>query len=320
MLVRLGYVAMSMSLQNASPSQTMTHSQFIKIPDREAAIRKLERIAKSNLKNCLRLLRHNVANDIEFFRLTSKIIPLANHEDVKDWNYIRPLAEELSEVKEFLLAHPKMRVDFHPDHFVVLNGEDTDVLKSSLKTLGMHRKLLMGMGIPPEHRCVLHVGGVYNDKEKALEQFIHNWGLIPESIQRLIMLENDDTSFHVEDVLYLCEKLGIPLVFDIHHHLANHENKDWTLYWERILNTWKHSALPPKIHISSPRSEKEFKAHAEFIEPSLLLDFFHSIKGSVEQVDCMIEAKRKDEALFKLVHDLEKEASIEWVNKAAFTL
>ena len=58
-IVRLGYVAMSMELKNASPSQTMTFKQFQKIVDREAAIRKLERISLSNLQNTLRILRHN---------------------------------------------------------------------------------------------------------------------------------------------------------------------------------------------------------------------------------------------------------------------
>lgn len=318
MLVRLGYVAMSMTLQNASPSQTMTHRQFSNIPDRDAAIRKLERIAKSNLSNCLRLLKHNLANDIEFFRLTSRIIPLANHEDLKGWNFIKPLKEELTEIRDFLFHHPKMRVDFHPDHFVVLNSEKTDVLKTSLKTLLMHEFLLKGMGIPTENRCVLHVGGVYNDKEKALEQFIHNWGMVPEHMQRMIMLENDDTSYHVEDVLYLCEKLGISMVFDLHHHLANHSQLKWEIYWERVLQTWKHATLPPKLHISSPRSEKEFKAHADFVDPKLLLEFLQSIKESTDQIDFMIEAKQKDEALFKLVHDLKKHPIIKWVTQASF--
>lgn len=66
-VVRLGFVAMSMSLKNASPSQTMTFAQFSKIKDREAAIRKLERIAASNLENCLRILRHCAVHDIAFF-------------------------------------------------------------------------------------------------------------------------------------------------------------------------------------------------------------------------------------------------------------
>jgi UV DNA damage endonuclease len=317
-LVRLGYVAMSAQLQNASPSQTMTFKQFSQLNDKEAAIGKLERIANSNLHNCLRLLKHNVAHDIKFFRFSSKLIPLANHPELKGWDFIKPLSETLKEIGNYIKEHP-MRVGFHPDHFVVLNTSDKDVLKNTFRTLDMHRTLLKGMGISPKHRCVLHVGGAYDDKEKALEQFIHNWGLTPRKLQELVILENDDTIFSASDALYLCEKLGIPLVFDYHHHLANHQ-KDWKEDWERIKGTWGNSPLPIKMHISSPRSEKEFKAHAEYVDPKMFINFLHEIKGSVKEIDCMIEAKKKDEALFKLVQDLKKEPYIEWIDEGSFSI
>lgn len=209
-IIRFGYVAMSMNLQHASPSQTMTHKQFSGLKDEEAAIRKLERIAVSNIENCLRLLKHNALHDIHFFRFSSKLIPLANHPDLAGWDFLTPLLPALDGIRSYLQEHP-MRVDFHPDHFVLLNSTDPQVMKNSLKTLRLHEGLLNGMGIYPLHRCVLHVGGAHGDKEKAMEQFIHNWGLTPESIQRMIMLENDDTVFSAFDALYLCEKLGSPL-------------------------------------------------------------------------------------------------------------
>lgn len=318
-LIRLGYAAMSMNVKNSSPSQTMTHTQFIKIKDREAGIRKLERIAASNLTNCLRLLRHNAANDIHFFRFSSKLIPLANHPDLPDWNFIKPLREDLSAISDYLDEHPSMRVDFHPEHFVVLNTQNTEAFQMALKTLIMHKKLLEGMGVDPEHRCVLHVGGGYKDKEKALEQFIHNWGLIPPSLQKMIMLENDDTIFTVKDTLYLCEKIGIPFVFDYHHHRANHEEgESWEEDWLRVINTWVNSRLPLKMHISSPRSEKDFKAHADFIDKEELLEFLRGAKGSVSQIDIMIEAKRKDDALFALIEALRSEPDIKVVDGSSF--
>ncbi|MEG9298579.1 UV DNA damage repair endonuclease UvsE [Mangrovibacillus sp. Mu-81] len=317
-LIRLGYVAMSMNLQNASPSQTMTFKQFSAIKDREAAIARLERIARSNLENCLRLLKHNVLHDIHFFRFSSKLIPLANHPELKGWDFISPLKAELQHIKEYLLAHP-MRVDFHPDHFVLLNTSDVDILKNTFNTLKMHRDLLKGMGIDPVHRCVLHIGGAYDDKEKALEQFIHNWGLTPAPLQEMIIIENDDTVFSASDALYLCEKLGIPQVFDYHHHLAYHE-KDWQSDWERIVSTWSQSPLPVKMHISSPRSDRDYKAHADYIEPSMFMDFLKGIRGSVDQIDCMIEAKKKDDALFKLVEDLKSVQEIEWVDPSSFII
>ncbi|MFC0026636.1 UV DNA damage repair endonuclease UvsE [Neobacillus cucumis] len=317
MIVKLGYVAMSVELQQASPSQTMTYAQFSKIKDREAAIRKLERIAQSNIENCLRLLKHNVGNDIQFFRFSSRLIPLANHEELQDWNYIKPLREGLGKLAEFLKDHP-MRVDFHPDHFVVLNSLDKDILKNSLKTLAMHEALLKGMEVNPEHRCVLHVGGGYDDKEKALEQFIHNWGFIKPDIQKMIMLENDDTTFTVKEALYLCEKLGIPMVFDYHHHLANHEEEDWVAEWERVVATWSHSSLPVKMHISSPRSEKEFRAHADNVDPEMFIRFLNEVKGTVPEIHCMIEAKQKDAALFQLVADLKGRSGLKWLDRTNF--
>lgn len=319
-VVRLGYVAMSVNLQNCSPSQTMTYAQFQTLDNREAAIRKLERIAQSNLDNCLRLLKHNLAHDIKFFRLSSRLIPLANHEDLREWNYMRSLKEKLDEIKQFLKRNEQMRVDFHPDHFVLLNSPKLEVLNNSIRTLGMHEKLLKGMGIHPLHRCVLHVGGAYDDKEKALEQYIQNWGLIPTRLQDLVILENDDTTFTMNDTLYLCEKLAIPLVFDYHHHLAKYDDVSWEENWTRVIGTWSYSNLPPKMHISSPKSEKAFRNHADYIDAKMFMDFLNGVKGSVTQIDCMIEAKQKDQALFQLMEDLSQFSEIEKIDEASFKI
>ncbi|WP_223703082.1 UV DNA damage repair endonuclease UvsE [Sutcliffiella deserti] len=318
-LVKLGYVAMSMQLTNASPSKTMTYAQFSKIKDKEAAIEKLERISVTNLENCLRLLRHNVANDIRFFRFSSKLIPLANHEELKDWKFMRPLKGILQEIDEFIKENP-MRVDFHPDHFVLLNSKKTEILNQTIKTLSMHRSLLRGMGVDPTHRCVLHIGGGYDDRELALEQFIHNFALVPQTLQEMIILENDDTTFHLRDSLYVCEKLNVPLVFDYHHHLAHFETEEWEDDWDRVINTWKFSPLPVKMHISSPRDEKNFRAHADYIDPKMFFNFLSTIKGSVEEIHCMIEAKKKDEALFRLMDDLKHYEEIEQIDGASFKI
>ncbi|TYS63437.1 UV DNA damage repair endonuclease UvsE [Sutcliffiella horikoshii] len=320
-IVKLGYVAMSVQLTNASPSKTMTYAQFSKIKDREAAIEKLERISIENLENCLRLLKHNVANDIRFFRFSSKLIPLANHEEVKDWKFMRPLKEILSEIGDYIDENP-MRVDFHPDHFVLLNSKNKDIINQTIKTLSMHRSLLKGMRVPTQHRCVLHIGGGYDDRELALEQFIHNFALVPQPIQEMLILENDDTTFHLRDALYVCEKLNVPLVFDYHHHLAHFEEKaeGWENEWGRVVQTWEHSPLPVKMHISSPRDEKNFRAHADYVDPKMFMDFLQPIKGSVPEIHCMIEAKKKDEALFQLMEEMKNYAEIEIIDGASFRI
>ncbi|GAA0367485.1 UV DNA damage repair endonuclease UvsE [Bacillus horti] len=317
--VRLGYVAMSVNLQNSSPSQTMTFKQFSQLEDREAAVRKLERIAQSNVKNCLRLLRHNVAHDILFFRLSSRLVPLATHQELDGWDYMKSLTKELNELGEFINKH-QLRVDFHPDHFVLLNSPRPEVFKDSLVNLRMHFALLKGMKQNTVHRCVMHVGGNYKNTDEALERFVSNWANVPKAIQQMIMLENDDKSFDLIHTLYLCEKLGIPLVFDYHHHLAHNQDTHWENEWGRVLKTWEHSPLPVKMHISSPRNEKQFRAHADFVDGRMFMDFLRKVKGSVPHIDCMIEAKQKDSALFRLMEDLKEHEDIEIIDGASFKL
>jgi UV DNA damage endonuclease len=316
-IVRLGYVAMSMELKNASPSKTMTFTQFQKIGDRVAAIRKLERIALENLENTHRILKHNIFNDIHFYRFTSRLIPLANHEELSDWDFLQPLKGKLDEIGQFVRNH-NMRVDFHPDHFVVLNSPKREVLINSVKNLKMHYLLLKAMNIDVTHRCVLHIGGNYKETEKSLERFVVNWNHVPLPIQQMIMLENDDTSFTLEDTLYLCEKLGIPLVFDYHHHLANHRNEKWEDNWDRVVATWKASPLPIKMHISSPKSEDKFRHHSDYVDVDMFFRFLNEIKGSIPQIDCMIEAKQKDEALFTLIKKIKEREGVEMIDGSSF--
>lgn len=308
--IRLGYVAMSVLLSNASPSQTMTVKQFEQITDNEAGLRRLERISTSNLQNCLRLLKHNKAHDIRFFRFSSRLIPLANHPLTEGWKFERILSPILKEVGEFV-RNEQMRVDFHPDHFVVLNSHSKDILQQSLRTLVMHYKLLKEMGISPIHRCVLHVGGKKQGREEGLEQFITNFSMIPVSIQKMIMLENDDVNYPIEDVLYLGEKLHIPVVFDLHHYDVLHESTELQSLWKRVVNTWKDSPLPVKIHISSPKEGKEDRRHHDYIDANRFYEFLSCIFGSIENMDVMIEAKQKDAALLKLLNDLQEMKGIE---------
>ncbi|MEN2466897.1 UV DNA damage repair endonuclease UvsE [Ornithinibacillus sp. JPR2-1] len=316
-LVRLGYVAMSMELKNASPSQTMTFTQFQKIADREAAIRKLERIARSNLTNyiaitktycCIRnpLLPINFKTDST--SISSGAFGLGFYHANKRF------------IKGTYIQEHQLRVDFHPDHFVLLNTPNKDVFHQSILTLKMHYLILKEMKIDPTHRCVIHVGGKYMDKEKSLEQFIETWMDVPTGIQKLIMLENDDTSFTLEDTLYLCQKLNIPLVFDYHHHLALHQDSNWQRQWDSIVQSWEHSPLPIKMHISSPKSEKSFRHHADYIDSKLFFDFLHEIRGSIPQIDCMIEAKQKDKALFKLMEEIKNRDDVEVVDGSSFNL
>lgn len=324
MIVRFGYVAMSVHVSNASPSKTMTHANFSKLADREAALRKLERIASENLHNNLRLLRHNRAYDIQVFRFSSRLIPLLGHEALADWDPMPRLADEFAELGAYVREHG-MRTSFHPDHFTVLSTPRQEVLASSAADLERHVRMLEAMGLDERAKCNIHVGGTYGNKEAAMERFRANVRALDDRIRRRLTFENDDKTYTAAETLLLCEELGVPMVLDIHHHEVNNEGTSAAELWPRILRTWDREAaeagrdkpLPPKIHASSPKSDKDRRAHADYVDKGFLLGFLRDVCDKTPAVDVMIEAKRKDDALFRLMEDLKEEPDVRVIDQAS---
>lgn len=303
MQVRFGYVAMSTVIEGVSPSKTMTATAFAKLADRDAAIRKLERIAEENLANTLRLLKHNLAHDIRFYRFSSRLIPLLGHEMLADWDPIIRLSEPFAAIGAFVRKHG-MRVGFHPDHYTVLSTPRTDVLDKSVADLDRHVQMLEQMGLDERAKLNVHIGGAYGDKARTMERFLRQFEALPPRIRNRMMLENDDKTFNAAETLAACEKLGVPMVLDIHHHAVNREGESLTDLWPRIAATWEGKGVPPKIHASSPKSERDPRSHADYLHVPDLVDFFRIAARITPELDVMIEAKMKDGALFKLMEEL----------------
>ncbi|MEK3732107.1 MULTISPECIES: UV DNA damage repair endonuclease UvsE [Paenibacillus] len=328
MIVRFGYVAMSTVIENASPSRTMTMKSFSKLEDREAGLRKLERIANENLHNTLRLLKHNEAHDIKVYRFSSKLIPLATHQDMQDWDPFPALSAGFLEIGSYV-KRQKMRVSFHPDHFTVLSTPRPEVLRNSIGDLKQHVRMLKAMGLDADMKNNIHIGGAYGDKPSAAARFVEHFHELDQEIKERLTLENDDKTFTAKETLAVCEATGLPMVLDLHHQWVNHDGESPADLWPHIVQTWTtplaqagsqpDHPLPPKIHVSSPKSPSDPRSHADEVEVAPLLGFLRSIAGTTSRLDVMIEAKRKDGALFKLMEDLAgyREEGVEIVNGAS---
>ena len=73
----------------------------------------LTRVTKSNLHDLIKILNYNAKQEIHFYRMTSKLIPLATHQEVL-WDYSKVIQEECQEVADLIKKYD-MRVDAHPD-------------------------------------------------------------------------------------------------------------------------------------------------------------------------------------------------------------
>lgn len=316
MKIRFGYVAMSLLVENCSPSRTITVKNLEKIEDYDARIARLKRITAENLQNCLRLLYHNKAHKIQVFRLTSKLVPLATHPLTENWDYIADFRAELEKTGAFVRENG-MRVSSHPDHFTLINSPRPEVLEASLKDLEYHDKMFEAMNLE-NAEMVIHVGGLYGSKQTSLERFRDNFTKLPDSIKRRLLVENDDKSFNADDVLDLCKSLGIPMVLDVHHHYCLNSGNKLEDLLQNVFDTW-HGKMP-KLHFSSPKSPGNCRAHADDIDPDSFYDFLLKAKELDHDFDVMIEAKNKDQALFNLMKNLQGLEGVKIINEAEISL
>ena len=317
MRVRFGYVAISLNIEQGSPNKTVTVKNLEKITDPEGRINRLRRLSRENLSNTLRILRYNSAHDIHVYRFTSKTVPLATHPIATGWNYIGELEAEWQEIGDYVKSR-NMRVSAHPDHFTLLNSPKEEVLTTSLQDLDYHVKMLEAMGLPPGPQLVLHVGGLYKDKETSVARFIEQFSKLPDRIRLRLMLENDDKVYTAADVLSICQKVSAPMVLDIHHHSCVNNGENLADLWPDIVNTW--NGRLPKIHLSSPKNLKDIRSHADNVELKDFYPFLITAKEFNHDFDVMIEAKNKDQAMFKLLDELEQTPGLKRLEQATIEL
>ena len=308
---------MNLNLEDCSPSGTVTYKAYEKIQDKQSALYKLRKVAGKNLHNTLRILIYNKALQIPVYRLTSKLIPLATHPALENWDYIADFSEELREIGNFI-KQSSFRVSAHPDHFTVINSPRESVFKEALKDLDYHVKLFEAMGLDTGYKLVLHTGGIYGSKTDSMKRFRDNFERLPKRIRDRIILENDDRSYDTLDVLELCRQLKIPMVLDIHHHNCLCAQISIRDILPEIFDTWKGERFAPKVHFSSAKSEKDFRSHADFINYNDFTAFLSIASELDRDFDIMLEAKSKDTALIKLSDELAAEEGVERVGKGVF--
>jgi len=296
MNIHLGYVSISKTI-DITCSKTITYTEFNKNKD----YNKLNNIIIENLTNLEKIINYNIKNNIHFYRLTSKLIPLATIDEIK-FDYINQYKKYYQRIWKKIKKY-NIRIDVHPDQFCVLNSTKKEIVTNSIKILNYHYNILKALNIEKKI-IILHIGSSVLGKDNSIKRFINNFNKLPNYLKKCIAIENDDKIYNIEDCLELCEKLNIPMVLDYHHHICNNNNLNIDNYLQRIFNTWKNNI--PKIHFSSPKNntKKEFRSHHDFINIQDFILFLEKISPLNKDIDIMLECKAKDEALFKLVRQL----------------
>lgn len=314
MRVRLGYVALSKALDDVTTSSTITYTNYI---NKNYNASKLLEITKGNLEALNEIIKYNIKNNFHFYRLTSKLVPLATHNKVS-FDYIAPLKDEYKKISK-LINDNNIRVDTHPDQYAVLNSMDSKIVKNTVEILEYHYKIMDALGIK-DKLIILHVGSSACGKKASITRFINNFNKLSDYIKKCIAVENDDKIYNIKDVLKLCHKIKVPMVLDYHHFICNNEGENLKDYLNDIIETWNERLV--KMHFSSPKSKlkKEFRSHNDYINSDDFINFINLIKTQDKDIDIMLEAKAKDDAISRLVRQLKYKTNYKFIDETTFII
>jgi len=254
-------------------------------------------ITLANAKDLHNIMTWNVLNEHNFYRMTSGLAPWKTE---YEWNDLK----DIKEIKQWLHSAGTManthgvRVTSHPGPFNVLVSPNENVVQNTFQDLTMHGEVFDMMGLSRTHynKINIHCNGVYGDKQSAMDRFCTNFELLPESVKTRLTVENDDKAsmYSVKDLMYIHERIGIPIVFDYHHHKFCTGDLTEQEALELAMSTWPDDIVPV-VHYSESRSKEQLD---ETIRPQAHSDLIKQLPNTYgNDVDIMVEAKHKELAI-----------------------
>jgi UV DNA damage endonuclease len=278
--MRIGYAGRNLTLNLPMPPSlrpdTYTPERFVDVVD-------------ANLTAIETTLLWNIAHGIRYYRLNPWTIPFASHPVVTvPWQEV--FAPRLSELGN-LIRTEAIRVTVHPGQYLLLNSPDAAVVDRGVTELAYHAELFDLMGVDSTHRIQIHTGGVFEDKDAAIERFVRGWDALPAPVRARLAIENDERLFSLTDNLRIHAETGIPLVFDAFHHSLFNEGESLAEALDRVMPTWA-GVGPAMIDYSTQDDAKGPGAHAATID----LDHFATVypELAARDVDVMFEIKDKE--------------------------
>lgn len=265
----------------------------------------MEELGLANARDIVKMLRWNDKYGIKFLRLSSEMFPFASH---LEYGYkLAPFATKALAEAGRVAAELGHRLSTHPGQFTQLGSPRSEVIANAIRDLEYHDELLSLLTLPPQEDrdavMILHMGGTFGDKAATLDRFRANYKGLSPSIKMRLVLENDDVSWSVHDLLPICEELNIPLCLDFHHHNIIFEStqlREGTLdimsLFPRIKATWDKKGIRQKMHYSEPTPEAITGRQRRKHNPRPI-----TLPPCPNDMDLMIEAKDKEQAVFELM-------------------
>lgn len=324
MSIRLGYAAVNCTLRK---HDVITDRTCRLSTVKNKGIEYLIELTHKNIRDLFTIIKWNEKNNIKFYRMTSNLMPhidnslLLNALDKKNYKKlvydISQFKKQLKEIGDYVNKH-NHRITMHPDPYLTLGSGNNQTIINNYRVLFMHAKTLDLMNLSHNSTIIIHGGGVYDDKKKTIKLWVNNFNKLPMMIKQRIILENDEFSYSIQNVLDISKQIKpydkykninceykLPIVFDYFHHICYSKKleknngkpqKQLEYYLPLIKKSWGKRTI--KMHLSEQNIEKRTGAHSDYVKtiPNILFMFAKKYNG----LDLMIEAKAKELAVIYL--------------------
>ena len=294
----IGYACINMELSNSKP-RIFTGRSMIKRTFESKGIEYASELGLDNCKDLFKIIKWNKENGFKFFRITSNLFPWCSEYNLSNMPDYDEICGVLSDIGKYV-SDNNMRITSHPGPFNVLTSPHPHVVDNCITDLSIHGEVfdLMGLSRTPYNKINIHIGGVYGDKVSAMKRFCENFHRLPESVKSRLTVENDDkaTMYSVVDLYEGVYKvIGIPIVFDYHHHRFNTGGLSEEDALEVAISTW--GDVVPVVHYSESRNIEQ---EDDKIRPQAHSDYVYDYIDTYDnRVDIMVEAKAKELAVLK---------------------
>lgn len=272
--IRLGYVGNSKVIPSCSTDRTVSVLALNKLESNDEKIKKLRKVAKSNILNTLRVLQNNEKLGIKLYGISPRLFPLANYPEVEYFRYIDTLKTELNLLGRYIKQND-FRVNVHVEGTIMLNALSEKLYEDAIKNIEYQNVVLNSLGLDENAKIIVNLGGAYINKSESIERFRITFADLNESIKKRIVLNNSDNSIDVETTLKVCEEFSIP------YYLNGSLNSISKSLMDKCAKSWEKTDLPALLGLTSSGNLLE-------------------ISGENRNLDIILNTAEKDKDIMKL--------------------
>ena len=301
MSINLGYACINMALQKQKIS---CNKGMIKRTFNAKGVPYASELALKNVQALKKIIEWNGTHGIKVYRMTSCLFPWFSEYDIFTMPDIDAIADTMSDAGKIAMSGGQ-RLSFHPGPFNCLASPNEGVVQKTIAELDAHSIQMDLMGLPqsPQAKINIHIGGAYGEHDKALDRFCRNFDRLLPSTKSRLTVENDDrASLFSTKMLYhgVSSRIGIPIVFDSHHHELGPQDSTYKEAFYMARETWEKRGIKQQCHHSNSKKKYEdntvrANAHSDW--------YYTPFENFGEEVDVVLECKKKEQALLKYRKD-----------------